>query len=267
MDWSPSKLIRIENGDVRITPIDLRALLDHYGVHDPERVASLVDTARSSRDDSWAEFREVHTSPWLRFLAYESSASLIREYECLRVPGILATEEYQRAAYRASEVAEAIAEKRWEAHLRRQELHERANPPAMFFILDEAVLRRQMGGERVMRRQLERLRELSDYDHLRLQLVPFSAGGYRRLGGSFVYLEFPDANDDDVLHIEDPQGGVTLRDDVEATSRAVEDFLKLEDVSLDPDKSREMLDRLIAGDTVTSGSSTEAKEVNDPSKK
>lgn len=245
MDWSPSKLIRIENGDVRITPIDLRALLAYYGVRDSERVESLVDMARSSRQDLWAEFRDVHTGPWLTFLGYESSASVMRTFDTLFIPGILQTEEYALAVYAARAVPLEVAERRWEARLRRQSLHERDEPPEMYFIVDESTLRRQVGGTRVMHRQLEYLRELGDLSHITVRVVPFTVGAYFSLGRPFVHLEFPDASDDDLLHIEDFAGGVTMRDDVEATSDAVENFLKLEDIALTTQQTRRMLDELI----------------------
>jgi len=249
MDWSPSKLIRIENGEVRITPNDLRVLLDFYGVREGGRVDSLVNMARSSRRDSWAEFKDVHTGPWLTFLAYESSASAIRSYDSLFVPGLMQIEEYALAVYAAGGVMPETAERRWEARLRRQSLHERDEPPTMTFIIDESALHRQVGGSRVMRRQLEYLRQLTEFSHITVRVVPFAIGAYQSLGRPFVHLEFPEANDDDLLHYEDHTGGVTMRDEIDATTKAVEDFIKLEDISLNPTRTQQLLDELIeAGD-------------------
>jgi transcriptional regulator with XRE-family HTH domain len=255
LDWSPSKLIRIENGDVRITPTDLRALLGHYGVRDSERIDEMVGIARASRKDSWADFKNVHTQPWLTFLAYESSASLIRDYESTYVPGILQTEEYALAAYTALGLDKETAERRWEGRLRRQELHERADPPQMFFVLDEAVIRRQIGGSRVMRRQMDQLKQLSTLPHVSMRVIPFEVGAYLSIGEPFILLEFRDARDDDILHIETPGpgGGVTMRDDVEATSDAVERFLGLEDIALSDSATRQLLDQLIDSDAAPGG--------------
>jgi transcriptional regulator with XRE-family HTH domain len=245
MDWSPSKLIRMENGDVRIAPTDLRVLLGHYGVADTDTVETLVEMARSSRRDSWGEFKDVHTQPWLTFLGYESSASVVRNYEALLVPGLLQTEEYALAGYRASGVDKEAAERRWEGRLRRQELHERDNPPDMNFVIDQAAVARQVGGQGVLRRQLERLKSYAQMKHITLQVVPFTSGGYEGLGESFVLLEFPNAGDDDLLHIEDPRGGVTMRDDTDQTSAALERFVGLEDFALQPEETLELLDHLI----------------------
>lgn len=245
MDWSPSKLLRIENGDVKITPIDLRALLTFYGVDDESWIQELVTMARASRQDSWSDFKDVHTPPWLKFLGYESSASVLRSYNPLFVPGLLQTEEYALAVYEARGVLAGIAERRWEARLRRQALHERERPPLMFFIVDEAALRRQVGGTRVMHRQLEQLRSLGDLQHVTLRVIPFEVGAYFALGTHFVHLEFPDANDDDLLHIEDADGGTTMRDDVDETSKAIERFIELEDIALSMAQTRQLLDELI----------------------
>jgi transcriptional regulator with XRE-family HTH domain len=245
MDWSPSKLIRMENGDVRIAPTDLRVLLGHYGVSDPETVESLVDMARSSRRDTWGEFKDVYTQPWLTFLGYESSASVVRNYETLLVPGLLQTEEYALAWYRASGVDKEAAERRWEGRLRRQELHDRDNPPDMNFVIDQAAVARQVGGQGVLRRQLERLKSYGQMKHITLQIVPFTSGWHEGLGESFVLLEFPSPDDDDLLHIEDPGGGVTMRDDTDQTSAALERFVSLEDFALPPEETLELLDHLI----------------------
>lgn len=245
MDWSPSKLIRMENGDVKIAPSDLRVLLAYYGIDDHAQVEDFVAMARASRKDSWAEFKDVHSAPWLTFLGYESSASLIRNYVTLFVPGLLQTEEYALAVYKAGGVDKDVAERRWEGRERRQELHDRDDPPEMSFVIDQAALARQIGGQGVLRRQLERLKTYGTMPHVTIRVIPFTSGGYEGLGESFVLLEFPNANDDDLLHIEDPRGGSTMRDDTDQTSAALERFVALEDVALSPDETRQLIDHLI----------------------
>ncbi|MDQ1293120.1 MAG: hypothetical protein QG608_1001, partial [Actinomycetota bacterium] len=101
MDWSLSKLIRIESGTVTIATNDLRALLAHYGVTDRERVEDLVEVGRSSRERSWwSAYKGVVSLEYLCFLGFESSASIIRNFEPLLIPGLLQTEEYARIAIR-----------------------------------------------------------------------------------------------------------------------------------------------------------------------
>jgi transcriptional regulator with XRE-family HTH domain len=245
MDWSPSKVIRIENGDVRITPTDLRGLLAHFGVHDEVEVARLVEMARIAKRDSWSEYREAHSPGWVTYLGYESSASLIRNFEPAFVPGLLQTEEYSGAVFATYGLAKDVADKRWEGRLRRQELHDLDAPPKMFFIIDEAVVRRAVGGVGVIRRQLRRLVDFSEQPHVVIQVVPFSAGAYPSMAEPFIVLEFPGGADDDFVYLDRPQGGTAVSDEVEATGLYVERFIDLEDLALSPDDSRRLLESLI----------------------
>ena len=248
MEWSPSKLIRIESGAVNITVNDLRALLGHYGIKDKRRIDGLVDMARASKTTSWTEYKEVYEPAQLNYFAYESSASIIRQYEPLIVPGLLQTEEYGR------QVLEKVAgvplddvDLKWQARTRRQELHERENPPQMFFILDEAVIRRQVGGPGIMLRQLEQLKGSAAQPHVRLQVVPFGWGAYPGLKGPFNLLEFADPNDDDVLNLENTLGDITTRDDPEQTAPYLNTFWELEEQALSHDETLALIDAVIAG--------------------
>lgn len=103
MDWSASKLIRIESGAVNISTNDLRALLHHYGI-EGDRIATLVELARAARGQTpWAIYRDVASPEYIAFLGYESSASVIRNFEPMLVPGLLQTEDYARTVIRLLE--------------------------------------------------------------------------------------------------------------------------------------------------------------------
>lgn len=213
MDWSQSKLIRIETGAVNISTNDLRALLAHYEV-DPARINTLVDLARAARDvPRWNLYRDVASPEYIAFLGYESSASIIRNFEPLLVPGLLQTEEYAREVITAVEYnnpqnIDALVDLR----MQRQETLVRQPPPDLHFIVDEAVIRRMVGGPDVTRRQLRHLREVVDYANITLRIVPFSAGMYPRLRVPYVLFEFPDPEDEDVLFLENPLGEVIVRE-------------------------------------------------------
>src|SRR5574341_251305 len=172
MDWSLSKLIRIETGAVSITTNDLRALLTHYGINEPERVEGLIEVARASRERSWwSGYREVASQDYVTFLGYESSASVIRNFEPLLVPGLLQTEEYAREVIRAiqgEDHVDALVDLRM---YRQQTLLERDEPPSTHFILDEAVIRRSVGGPDVMRRQLRHLAQLAERPNITVRVV------------------------------------------------------------------------------------------------
>jgi transcriptional regulator with XRE-family HTH domain len=229
LEWSPSKIIRIEAGEVAVTPTDLRVLLDHYGVRDKRRIDDLIVLARASRKQPWNDYRDVYTPQSLTLFGYEPSASIIREFEPLVVPGLLQTEEYARAILvdtygKDKETLDRVVE----ARLERQELLDRNPPPEMFFILDEAVIRRAVGGIGVMRRQLNQLGALGSRPNISIQIVPFTVGAHFGLRGPFTILEFPDPNDDDLLYLENTGGEVTTREDPKLTADYLQAFWDLE---------------------------------------
>jgi transcriptional regulator with XRE-family HTH domain len=234
LDWSPSKVIRIEQGTVRIGVTDLQALLNLYEVADPATVAELSTMARESKKLPFADYRGAVPAEGVRYFQYEANASIIRQVEPLLVPGLLQVEEYSRsvlAAYRrTAEDTDKIVESRKE----RQELFERSEPPETFFILDEAVLRREVGGPKVMARQIEHLIEVAKRPRVSIQVIPFGAGAHSALAGPFVHLEFPAENDPDVIFVENALGDTIFRDDEEVTADYREQFWILEDLAASP---------------------------------
>ena len=175
MDWSQSKLIRIESGQVNISTNDLRALLAHYGV-DPTRINALVAVARAAREPGrWSIYRDVVTPEFIAFLGCESSASIIRSFEPFLIPGLLQTEEYARTVL--SSLVEAENRHKVDSlvdlRIERQELLVRQPAPNLHFIMDEAVIRRVIGGRDVMRRQLRHLQELAEYPEITIRVIPF----------------------------------------------------------------------------------------------
>jgi hypothetical protein len=250
MDWSLSKVIRIEAGQVGISTNDLKALLRLYKIDDEERMNELVALARAARERAWwSSYRDVAPSGLLQLIGYESAASITRNFEPLVVPGLLQTEEYARAVIRATAVgplaplAERV-EALVEIRMRRQELLDRADPPLLFFILDEAAVRRQTGGKAVMRRQVRRLVEVEAMPNVTVEIVPFSAGAHPGLNGPFVVLEFPDPADDDVLYVENARGDLVSRDTPDDVLAAREAFERLRELSLGSDGSATYLGKL-----------------------
>lgn len=213
MDWSQSKLIRIESGAVNISTNDLRALLGHYGI-DSARTGALVDVARAAREPTpWSIYKDVATPEYIAFLGYESSASILRNFEPLRVPGLLQTEEYARTvisvleAHNPQKIDPLV-----DLRVQRQELLVREPAPSLHFIMDEAVIRRVAGGRDVMRRQLLHLQRLAEYANITIRIVPFTAGLYPRQWVPYIILEFPGPEDGDVLYVENPQGEYFIRE-------------------------------------------------------
>jgi hypothetical protein len=114
----------------------------------------------------------------------------------------------------------------------------------MHFIIDEAGVRRPVGGPRVMKRQLLALQEYARQPHITIQILPFAAGAHPGLSARFVLLEFEDANDDDVVFLEEPN--TELRDDPEETGFYLERFFKLAEIALPPEDTVAFLDRVMA---------------------
>jgi hypothetical protein len=247
MDWSLSKVIRIEAGSVGISTNDLKAILNLYKITDDEQTADLIALARAGRERSWqSAYRDVVSPRLLQLIEYESAALITRNFQPLLVPGLLQTEEYARAVL-AQFAGQATAERidtQVEFRMRRQELLDRADMPLLFFILDEAVTRRLVGGPAAMRRQVRKLIELAGRPHITVEIVPFSAGLHPGLQGPFVIYEFPDPADDDVLYLENPLGDVISRDSPDEILRYRESFEDLRKLSLGPDGSLTYLDRL-----------------------
>jgi hypothetical protein len=198
---------------------DLQALLGYYGVDNPGEVERFRALARAGKDQPawWRAYREAASQQYLTFLGYESSASVIRMFQPLVIPGLLQEEDYARAILRASggSATEKRVEEWVELRMRRQELLERPDPPELYFVLDEAALHRWVGGREVMRHQLHRLKKDAELEHVTLEIVPFSAGEHPGMKGPFSILEFADDRDGDVLFQENPRGDTISRDEEE----------------------------------------------------
>ncbi|MBE1531728.1 helix-turn-helix domain-containing protein [Actinomadura algeriensis] len=214
LEWSPSKLIRIEGGKNAITRTDLQALLAVYDVTSESRQERLQELARGAREPAWwnaykGELEEV----FLSFVGYSAGASYIRHCHGTLVPGLLQTEEYAQVldTRRVSAQAKAFGVK---LRLQRQEaLAARDNPPRQQYILDEAVIRRHVGIKTdpgIMPAQLRRIADRVEEDEsLSVRIIPFKAGAHLGLSGPFVLLEF-DGELNDVLYLEGRVGASAL---------------------------------------------------------
>jgi transcriptional regulator with XRE-family HTH domain len=249
LEMSLSKVIRIEAGTVGVSANDLRALLNLYNVRDRGEVDNLLTLARAGRERPWqSKYRDVASPRLLQFIELEAAASITRNFQPLMVPGLLQTSEYARIMLR--QLNRDLPDKPvdidtlLEVRMKRQELLDREDSPELFFILDEAATRRLVGGRDVMLKQLRQLTELAARPRITVEVVPFSAGAYPGLNGSFVIQEFPDPADADVLYQEGPQGEEISSDDPELISQYREIFAELRGLSLGPQGSLRFLDEL-----------------------
>jgi transcriptional regulator with XRE-family HTH domain len=240
LEWSLSKLIRIEAGTVSLGVTDLRALLQLYEVTDPGLVAELEDAARGSKGQSWwAQYSDVVSPQYALYLGYEGSADTIRMFNPVVLPGLLQTEDYATALLTAM-APESRLRQQVDLRLTRQErFFDGDEGPEIDIVLDEAAVRRQIGGPSVMRRQLAHVQELAEHPRVNLRLLPFTAGAHFSVTTPFILLGFRD--DDDLLYLEGPGGGLSSRDDLGLMVRYQECFEQISAIAYEGDRMSELL--------------------------
>jgi hypothetical protein len=217
---SRSKISRMETGRVGFKVRDVSDLLTLYGVTDEQaRARFLYLTRESSRPDWWTQYSDILPDWFENYLGFESASTTIRTFEIQFVHGLFQTEDYARAVTRLGhQAAPAVEiERRVRLRIKRQELLTRANPPRIWSVMDEAVLRRPFGGPAVMRAQLHHLIKVAKLPQVTLQVVPFARGGHAGASGSFTVLRFGEQYLPDVVYIEQLTGAVyqDARTDVE----------------------------------------------------
>ena len=217
---SRSKISRMETGRVGLKLRDIEDLLTLYGVaEERERAKVLALASRSREPEWWTRYTDVLPGWFETYLSLEPAATTIRTFETQFVPGLFQTADYARAVTRLGHKAapEPEIERRVGLRLGRQDLLTRPQRPRIWAVMDEAVLRRPMGGAPVMRAQLHRLAEAARLPGVRLQVVPFDRGGHAAAGGSFSVLRFEEHDLPDVVYIEQLTSALYLdqRQDVE----------------------------------------------------
>jgi transcriptional regulator with XRE-family HTH domain len=201
---SHSKISRMEHGRVGFKERDIADLLTLYGVLDgPEREA-LLNLAKEANTPGWWQAYSDILPNWVEpYFGLEAAASFIREFELQFIPGILQIEEYARAVIRLGTLtSEDEIVRRAKARISRQDIFLRDDPPKIWAVLDEGALRRHIGGREVMRAQLEHLVEMCEHPNVTLQILPFSAGAHRAMGGPFTILRYTEPDLRDVVYIE-----------------------------------------------------------------
>ncbi|MGN9793588.1 helix-turn-helix domain-containing protein [Streptomyces sp. NPDC054847] len=200
---SQSKISRLENGRRSISQRDVRDLCGVYEVEDHRIVDSLMQMAKDSRQQGW--WHAFGDIPYSVYIGLETDAASLRVYEPQVVPGLLQTRQYAEALIAGAlpESGTTDIEKRVSVRLRRQErIRDAEHPLRMWAVIDEAALRRQVGGRQLMREQLEHLVELSQQPHVTVQVLPFEMGAHPGVNGQYAILEFPDTSDSSVVYIE-----------------------------------------------------------------
>jgi transcriptional regulator with XRE-family HTH domain len=230
LGWSTSKVIRLEGGAVNVSTSDVMALLHYYGIHDPDVADDLLEVTRTRVEDWWNEYRGLIHQQFRNFLGYEDSATRIRQYMGVFVPGLLQTEEYARVVFgEYFEQDQQLVDLWTRIRMRRQKLLDSLRCPELLFVLDEAIIHRWVGGPEVMRKQLMRLKELAQHPHISIRIVPFTKGMHRGMQGSnFTIFEFP--SQDSVVALEEPHRDVIL-DHPDKSNHYIETFLAVQRIA------------------------------------
>jgi transcriptional regulator with XRE-family HTH domain len=200
---SHSKISRLETGRVGFKDRDIADLLTFYGVTDEQEREELRSlAARANAPGWWSNYSDVVPTWFEEYIGLEEAASQIRAYEVQFVPGLLQTEDYARGVTMLSYSNPKEINRRVALRMARQYILSRETPPKIWAVLDEAVLRRPIGGQAAMRMQLRHLIELSQRPNVSIQVIPFHAGGHSAAGGPFSLLRFAEYDLSDIVYLE-----------------------------------------------------------------
>ncbi|MFI5934907.1 helix-turn-helix domain-containing protein [Actinoplanes sp. NPDC051494] len=222
MEWSHSKVIRIENGDVTIAPNDLRPLLTLYGIKDRNQVGDLLTAAKIARTrqrQAWyqgAEFRERLSPATLRLIEYEAEATAIRSYSIYYMPGFLQTPEYAEGL--TGKFREDMGDDRLQVilkarELRRQTVESRLGQVRVYVLLEESVLMRPIGGPAIFAEQLRQMREAATQERIHLRMLPFDFDYSIPNNGSYDLMSLSEnESDSEILYRENGMADEIVED-------------------------------------------------------
>ena len=239
-------LYRLETARARPQRRTLVALLDLYHVDEPLR-ADLIDIARTADGQGW--LRSYHSElpeEYAAYISFDAEARSVRNYESLFIPGLLQTEDYARAVITGTlpMASQTEIEQRVQARMERQELLRGDEPLELWTIVDEAAIRRTVGGPKVMQAQLTHLREAAEQPDITLQVIPFDVGAHPGMPGSFIYMEFGEPTDPELVYVDTLAGDLFLEADADVRRYAAM-FDHLRATALSPANTTRMISTII----------------------
>jgi transcriptional regulator with XRE-family HTH domain len=214
LEWSPSKLIRVEGGASSITKVDLDALLTRYGVTSESHRDRLQALNRAAKEPGWwDEYKDGVSPTYLSYVGFEAGAAFIRQFQTGFIPALLQTPEYSEIVTNVAAVDPRRDRSLVRLRLQRQaELARRSAPPRQYFVLDEGVIRRHVGIKKdrtVMPNQLRFVADRAERDDLvTVRVLPFEAGAHPGID-PFTLLQF-DAGLPDTLFLDADRGAFTM---------------------------------------------------------
>jgi transcriptional regulator with XRE-family HTH domain len=246
LGWSISKIVRIEAGQVPISPSDVRAMLHFYREEDAAREDQLVELAKEVREKKgFAEYKDILSQASQDLFGLEGTARVIYQFEPSVVPGLFQTYDYGRELLRALGQSERDVERRLAVRQERQLILEQVAHPELNIVLGEAALSRRVGDADVMLEQLKLLEDQSQADGINLWVLPFAAGPHRGMGTSaFTILQFDDPQLEDLLYLESADNESTSRDEAGQIKLYLDLFVDLQKMAADAGSFVEHLDKI-----------------------
>jgi transcriptional regulator with XRE-family HTH domain len=244
LDFSPSKLSRIENAHQGVDVHAVRSMMDIFGVGG-DRWAELLDLTREANAKGWWRAYGLDDQG---YVPLEAEASAVRDYTALHVPGLLQTAAYAREVFlsaqvrRSEETLQRIVAVRM---IRQERLTSSEHPLELQAVIEEAVLHRPLGGVAAMRAQLAHLREAAALDSVTIQVLPTSVGAHPGIDGAFTVLTFDGLGEPDMAYVEHPLGAVHIEKEQDV-ARANMLFGHLRSLALSPAASVALVERVAA---------------------
>ncbi|WP_327072051.1 helix-turn-helix domain-containing protein [Kitasatospora sp. NBC_01302] len=241
---STSKISRIEAGKGLVKPVELRALLDLYGVTDETTRTGLLDLAKRAAEVGWweqSEYESIMPAGLGVYVGLEHDARTVRAWEIGFVNGLLQHDDYAQAVVesdrpRTPEAVQRLLEIRQK---RQSRLTAASDPLEIWTIMDESVLMRPVGSSRVMLAQIRHIQEMSELPNVTVQIYPLGKGVHRGLRGSVAILEFG-PGDSPVVYLDSPAGNVFVERDNQVRE-ILHDYHRLTAGALDPKETRDRL--------------------------
>jgi len=232
-------LYRLETGRARPQQRTLLSLLEAYSVPEAQR-EEIVALSKGADGQGWLRpYHSELSEQYSAYISFEAEAKAVRNYESSFIPGLLQTEDYARAVIRGvlPQATSRDVEQRVQARMERQAVLEKSELLQLWAIVDEAALHRVVGGDKVMREQLEHLQAMASEPQVTLQVIPFRAGAHPGMPGSFVLMSFPDAADPEIVYTDSMAGEVFLEAEADV-SRYGLIFDNLRAIAMSPADSR-----------------------------
>lgn len=241
LGWDRSKVSRIENAKVFVTPTDVEAMLELYGADTPTKTSLIKLATEATKRGWWTAYGDVFGSSYVDM---EDLAVEIDDWETQVVPGLLQTPEYARQAIRSAfpEASDEDVERRLRARMARKPLLFREKPPTLHAILDEAVFRRMQSNRDVFDGQVKSL--LDAPPHVTVQVLPFSAGWTAGTEGPCVVLKFEKRLSPPKAYV-DSAGGDVYIESVEGVQRCTFVFDAVSKAAMSPEETAKWLGALL----------------------